>query len=113
MRGIKGAKVVEDFLKLERLYENNFVTAIMCFERAGDTTWEILAKTILPRGVTATSRWREKRVDEKYKDREMMHRDKDKEKEKDKKDREREKERVREREIREKERERERAKEKE
>ncbi|GKG22610.1 UvrD-like helicase, ATP-binding domain, P-loop containing nucleoside triphosphate hydrolase, partial [Tanacetum coccineum] len=25
-------------------YENNFVMATMCFERAGDTTWEKLAK---------------------------------------------------------------------
>nr|GEX43636.1 hypothetical protein Ccrd_016095 [Tanacetum cinerariifolium] len=32
------------------LYKNNIVTATMCFERAGDTMWEILAKTILPRG---------------------------------------------------------------
>nr|GEW97570.1 hypothetical protein [Tanacetum cinerariifolium] len=108
---------------VQLLYENNFVTVIMCFERAGDKTWEILAKTMLPRGdiiaaqflFTATSKWREKSVDEKYKDREKRHMDKDKEKEKekDRKEREREKERVRDKEIREKDREQERTKEKE
>nr|GEU32254.1 hypothetical protein [Tanacetum cinerariifolium] len=76
----------------------------MCFERAGDTTWEILAKTILPRGVMATSMWREKSVDEKYKDREKRHRDKNKEKEKEKNIKERERKKEREERDRERER---------